>query len=150
MRLPQRSVMLLALLPAALGSTACGAAGPEQQILEIFFRASRLRDSAVLANVAAVSFDPRTEGTVQDFTIANISTEEPATKRVTVEAQVRNAAGQTAAKTYVFTLQPTAGNRSDGEVQESRWMITGHDTTSPPFVKAFHWSGVSFFNESDF
>jgi len=55
---------------------ACGSSTPEQQVLNNFFRASRVRDNATLANIAAVSFDPRTEGTVQNFDIVNVSEEQ--------------------------------------------------------------------------
>ena len=40
-----------------------------------FFRAARLRDNTTLANIASVAFDPRTDGTVQNFTIAKIGGE---------------------------------------------------------------------------
>jgi hypothetical protein len=49
--------------------------GAEQQILEDFFRASRLRDNTTLGNFATVSFDPRTDGTVQTFEVVSVSEE---------------------------------------------------------------------------
>jgi hypothetical protein len=66
----------------ALLVTACGSAPPEQQVLNNFFRASRVRDNSTLANIAAVSFDPRTEGTVQNFEIANVSEEQRRTLQI--------------------------------------------------------------------
>ena len=60
----------------ALLVSACGSTPPEQQVINNFFRASRVRDNATLANLAAVSFDPRTQGTVQDFEITNVGQEE--------------------------------------------------------------------------
>jgi hypothetical protein len=66
----------------ALLVTACGSAPPEQQVLNNFFRASRVRDNGTLANIAAVSFDPRTEGTVQSFEIANVSEEQRRTLQI--------------------------------------------------------------------
>ena len=66
----------------ALLVAACGSAPPEQQVLNNFFRASRVRDNATLANLAAVSFDPRTEGTVQNFEIANVSEEQRRTLQI--------------------------------------------------------------------
>lgn len=48
---------------------------PEGKILQDFFRASRLRDNTTLGNFATVSFDPRTDGVVQDFEIIEISAE---------------------------------------------------------------------------
>ena len=67
-----RSFVLLAPVVGwfALMAAACGSSSPEQQVLTNFFRASRVRDNTTLANIAAVSFDPRTDGTVTDFTIA--------------------------------------------------------------------------------
>src|SRR4051812_14177499 len=68
----RRLVVALALLVVSCG----GAASPEQQILSNFFRAARVRDNVSLGNVSAVSFDPRTEGSVQDFTIVNVTPEQ--------------------------------------------------------------------------
>ena len=45
----------------------------EEKILEDFFRASRLRDNATLGNFATTSFDPRTDGVVQDFDVVSVS-----------------------------------------------------------------------------
>jgi hypothetical protein len=64
------------LVPVILGSClfefACSSPPIEQQLLTTFFRAARVRDNTGLASISAVSFDPRTEGSVQDFTIDNI------------------------------------------------------------------------------
>jgi hypothetical protein len=72
---PKMSVYLLApvLVWVAVLTGACGASHPEQQQLQQFFRASGLRDDQTLANFAAVSFDPKTDGTVTAFTITNVS-----------------------------------------------------------------------------
>ena len=51
---------------------ACGSAPVEQQILTQFFRAARVRDNTTLAGMSAVNFDPRAEGTVEDFKIDSI------------------------------------------------------------------------------
>lgn len=75
----RKTRVLLLLVSALVGlafAAACGASGPEQQALANFFRASRARDSAGLANIAAVAFDPRTDGIVQEFTIVSIGAEE--------------------------------------------------------------------------
>ncbi len=48
---------------------------PEEKILDDFFRASRLRDNMTLGNFATVSFDPRTDGTVQTFEVVSVSQE---------------------------------------------------------------------------
>ncbi len=70
-------VVLTAMLGGmALFVAACGSSGPEQQLLTNFFRASRVRDNATLANIAAVEFDTRTEGVVETFNITNIGQEQ--------------------------------------------------------------------------
>ncbi len=68
----RRLVVALALLVVSCG----GAATPEQQILSNFFRAARTRDNVTLGNLSAVRFDPRTDGTVEDFTIVSVSDEQ--------------------------------------------------------------------------
>lgn len=60
----------------ALIVSSCGGTTPEQQLLTNFFRASRVRDNATLANIAAVEFNPRTDGSVQDFDIVEIGPEQ--------------------------------------------------------------------------
>jgi hypothetical protein len=57
---------------ALLIVVACGSTPVEQQILTQFFRAARVRDNTTLAGMSAVNFDPRTDGTVQDFKIDSI------------------------------------------------------------------------------
>ena len=66
----------------ALLAAACGSNAPEQQVLTNFFRASRVRDNATLANLTAVSFDPRTDGTVQDFDIVSVGEEQRRTLQI--------------------------------------------------------------------
>lgn len=44
-------------------------------MLRQFFRASQLRDNATLANFAAATFDPRTDGIVSSFDIVTVSEE---------------------------------------------------------------------------
>lgn len=66
----------------ALLTAACGSSAPEQQVLNNFFRASRVRDNATLANISAVSLDPRTQGTVEDFEIVTIGEEQRRTLQI--------------------------------------------------------------------
>jgi hypothetical protein len=66
----------------ALLMVACGSRAPEEQVLTNFFRASRVRDNATLANISAVSFDARTDGTVQDFEVVNIGEEQRRTLQI--------------------------------------------------------------------
>jgi len=71
----KRFSLLATLLVAVAGLGACSSTPPEQNILRQFFRASGLRDNQTLANFAAASFDPKSEGTVTDFTITNVTPE---------------------------------------------------------------------------
>jgi len=114
-----------ALLAAALGGltlVACGAVPSEQQVLTDFFEASRVRDVTLLARIAAVTFEPRTDGSVQQFEIVDVGVERTQpdrstiAKRVIVNAQVRTPDGQVVPKSFVVTMQLRAGER--------RWFIT--------------------------
>ena len=72
---PKMTVYFLAPMLAAVAvlTGACGASHPEQQQLQQFFRASGMRDDQTLANFAAVSFDPKTDGSISNFTIVSVS-----------------------------------------------------------------------------
>jgi hypothetical protein len=65
---------VLAVAPVALLLVACSRP-PEQQFLNQFFRAARVRDNNTLAMMSAVEFDPREQGEVSSFDITNISEE---------------------------------------------------------------------------
>src|SRR6185369_16118350 len=71
-RMARRLVVAVALLVVSCS----GSTGPEQQVLSNFFRAARTRDNVTLGNLSAVSFDTRTDGAVQDFTITTIGEEQ--------------------------------------------------------------------------
>ena len=106
------------LLSAAILAAACGVMSPEEQILAKFFRASRLIDNTVLADLATVSFDPRTDGSVQQFQIIDFGPESTegslVSKQVTLTADVHTPDGRTVPATLTATFQ-----RRDG-----RWIIT--------------------------
>jgi len=70
--MPRRRRFGCALLLLA----ACGSTPVEQQLLTQFFRAARVRDNTALASIAAVTLDPRTDGSVQDFTIDSIGAQQ--------------------------------------------------------------------------
>jgi len=64
----------LALVAATLACVAaCSGSSAEQKLLSDFFRAARLRDSATLSNFATASFEPRTDGVVESFTITSVT-----------------------------------------------------------------------------
>ena len=71
-----RKVVAAALLviPSVLFVIGCSRP-PEQQFLTQFFRASRGRDNTTVGRMSAVTIDPREQGTVEDFSIENISAE---------------------------------------------------------------------------
>jgi hypothetical protein len=103
------------LLPAIL-VIACGVLSPEEQLLTDFFEWSRVYDTTAVSKIAAVTFNPRTEGVVDAFDIQSVATEGD-TKRVTVVATVRQLDGGVAETTLVVTL----ARKGD------RWFITGLD-----------------------
>ena len=75
-----RRVIFSCVLLAAM---ACGSTPIEQQLLTQFFRAARVRDNTTLASMSAVSFDPRTESTVENFKIDSIG--EPQRRKLQVQ-----------------------------------------------------------------
>lgn len=85
--MPRSNVRSLILLAPVIGgfallAVACGSSSPEQQVLTNFFRASRVRDNTTLANIAAVQFDPRTDGTVQSFDVVSVGEEQRRTLQI--------------------------------------------------------------------
>lgn len=72
------SVLMLAGLAGAAGC----AAPPEAEILDNYFRASRLRDNQTLANIATVAFRPQQEGVVQSFEVTTVGEEQRRTLRL--------------------------------------------------------------------
>ena len=70
------AVVVMALAGLALVEAACGSATPEEQLLTTFFRAARVRDNTTLGNIAAITFNPRSEGTVEQFEIVSVGQEQ--------------------------------------------------------------------------
>lgn len=71
-----RATLAIALLIAPLAILAAACSRPaEQQFITQFFRAARTRDNTTLAMMSAVSFDPREQGSVEDFEIVSVSEE---------------------------------------------------------------------------
>jgi len=65
----------LLLVPATLLVISCSRP-PEQQFLTQFFRAARARDNATVGRMSAVGIDPRSQGSVEDFSITSIGEEQ--------------------------------------------------------------------------
>ena len=63
------------LVTLVLAGPGCGGA-PEQQLVEQFFRASKLGDTMTLGNIAIVSFDPQKDGIVEGFNIVAVTPEQ--------------------------------------------------------------------------
>ena len=64
----------LLLVPSTLLVIGCSRP-PEQQFLTQFFRAAKARDNTTVGRMSAVTIDPRDQGSVEDFSIENISEE---------------------------------------------------------------------------
>lgn len=72
---PRAKKLLLAALAVVVLPIAACSSPPEQQLIQKYFAASRMRDNATLQNFATVSFSPTTEGVVQKFTITSVGEE---------------------------------------------------------------------------
>lgn len=70
MHRPRLTAVALFILAATVAGCS---SSPEEQLLSQFFRASRMRDNATLANISMVSFAPADRGIVQSFDVESIS-----------------------------------------------------------------------------
>jgi hypothetical protein len=77
-----RSLRYSVVVVLAIAAADCGGASSEQQLLTNFFRASRVRDNATLSNIATVQFNPRTDGSVQDFEVTSVGPEQRRTLQI--------------------------------------------------------------------
>ena len=98
-----RSTSFVLLVLAAF-VTACSSTG-EQQLLQQFFKAAKLRDRTTLANLATVRFEPQTSGVVQEFEITDVGKERKAD--VAVRA-LRQAHEDAKAEDLAFTARKKA------------------------------------------
>ena len=94
--------------------SACGVLSQEEQLLTDFFEAARLHDTTAVAKIAAVTFNPRTDGVVDAFEVQDVA-DAGDMKRVTIRASVRQLEGSTTDQTLVFTLAR----------KDQRWFIAG-------------------------
>lgn len=76
------------LIPTVLMVVGCSKP-PEQQFLTQFFRAARARDNTTVGRMSAVPLDPRTQGSIDDFSITSIGADErtPLTFKPLFEAE---------------------------------------------------------------
>ena len=89
-----RKIVAAALLivPSMLFVIGCSRP-PEQQFLTQFFRAARARDNATVGKMSAVELDPRSQGSVESFSIESASpeTRSPLTFKPFFEAEAKAA-----------------------------------------------------------
>ena len=64
----------LLIIPSVLFVIGCSRP-PEQQFLTQFFRAAKGRDNTTVGRMSAVEIDPRTQGSVESFSIENVGPE---------------------------------------------------------------------------
>jgi hypothetical protein len=100
---------------AAVTALACSPASVEEQTLRRFFVAARTLDSTITRKYATIGFNPRTEGTVQTFTVTAIRQTNQDRKEVTIDAVVLDPQGMTLRRTLVATVTRVEG----------RWLVTG-------------------------
>ena len=79
-----------------------------------FFEAARLHDTTVMARYATVTFNPVTEGVVQEFDVEDVERLAPRFKVVKLRAQVRGPDGGVAER----QLEAAMREQPDG------WVIT--------------------------
>lgn len=80
----------LLLVPATMMVVGCSKP-PEQQFLTQFFRAAKARDNTTVGRMSAVTIDPRTQGSIEDFEITTIGeeTRSPLTFAPLIEAEIK-------------------------------------------------------------
>jgi hypothetical protein len=111
---PKTSVYRLAPMVLAVAALS-GCSSPnasEENLVRQFFRASGLRDSQTLSNFATVSFEPKTEGTVNDFEITAVSPERTEPLRVIA---LNTAVGEADAANKAFNEKKKAYQDANAE-----------------------------------
>jgi len=91
MRIRNYAAALL-LVPVTLLGVGCSRPA-EHQFLNQFFRAAKARDNTTMGRMSAVMIDPRTQGTVEDFSIESVGpeTRTPLTFKPLFEAEAKAA-----------------------------------------------------------
>jgi hypothetical protein len=75
MHRPQSSLAGLIVAGVAVFAAAGCGGGSEQQLLQQYFQAARLRDQATLSNIATVSYNAQERGTIQSFSVVSVGQE---------------------------------------------------------------------------
>ena len=123
--------LILVVVGLCIFEIACSSAPPEQQLLINFFRAARVRDNTTLGNISAVNFNPRTDGTVEDFEIAAVGPEQrrPVQIRALIDEEAK-AKEEEAAFTKKQAEFQTANREAIGRVakaESARQPVRGPD-----------------------
>jgi len=116
-------LMLVALLLAVMSGAGCSRYPQERQALIDFFEAARLRDTTVLGNMGTATFEPRTDGIVQQFDIDRVEAMPPRmengkaieAKHGILNAQVRTPDGEIVPERLDVMFERPVGGR---------WLIT--------------------------
>jgi hypothetical protein len=130
-RSPFRSLRHPFVVLVVVAVTSCGGASAEQQLLNNFFRASRVRDNATLSNISTVQLNPRTDGSVQDFEVTNVGAEQRRTLQIRQalsevdQAKAAEAEFAKRKREYQDANMPTLRRVSDN--QREKKTITGKD-----------------------
>lgn len=76
--------LVLGMVVAApgVGLTGCGTGGQEQEIINGFFRASRVDDRGTMGNISMVDFDAREDGLVRNVSVESVGEEQRRTLRL--------------------------------------------------------------------
>jgi hypothetical protein len=115
----------------AVGAAYCGGTSAEEQLLNNFFRASRVRDNATLSNISTVQFNPRTDGSVQDFEVTNVGQEQHRTLEIqqTIDAvaAAREAEGEFAKRKKAYQDANMPALLRVSQSQRDKKAITGKD-----------------------
>ena len=126
-----RPTTLLVLATSAVLFIACSSPPIEQQLLTTFFRAARVRDNTALASISAVGFDPRTEGSVQNFTIDAIGAQQHRTLQL---QQLMDDEAKVRAEQVEFTKQMRDYHNANvaaldriAKAQQAKQRVTGQD-----------------------
>jgi transcription elongation GreA/GreB family factor len=113
-----------------VSAVACTTVAPEEKVVKDFFRASKIRDNAALGASAIVSFEPRTEGTVQSLKFVGISPERSAPLQV---KQFDEAFDKVKAAEEAFTKEKNAYQKSNIKALER---ILDAEKARKPVAKA--------------
>jgi hypothetical protein len=128
----RRAILLVpVILGTCLFEFACSSPPVEQQVLTTFFRAARVRDNTTLASISAVNFDPRTEGSVQDFTIDSIGAQQRRTLQLQQlrdeEAKLKDQQVEFTKKMRDYYQSNSVAIDRASKAQQAKQRVTGGD-----------------------